>query len=265
MKRIRKILKYIIQLEFIPSASHFLFESETFLRLKPLKVFLDVVDPNKVKKIIDIGGANGSVETSIGRKDITIYDINEAMLTIAEENSLKCLRGKQGENINCDDNSYDWAISIHTYEHIKKQEREKFLLEMIRISKEGVYLNFPAGKYAEKLCVNYIDALDKNIKERNHWTLDHIDKGLPDENELNEILSKQNKFNYEIKTVRNFKSENHYWCKIRAANSFLIYYLLSPINSVMKYINYRKAPGVEFILIASKNQELNQIVLSNIK
>jgi len=204
------------------------------------------------------------LETALRRKNITLYDINQDMLNAAEEKYFNVIRGRSGESIDCEDNSFDWAISVHTLEHIDKHEREKILLEMIRISKEGIYLNFPAGLYAEKLCMNYIKALKKYNKELNHWTLDHIEKGLPDENELRKILSKQSKFTYELVAVRNFKSENYYWQKITAPNSFIIFYILSPINSIVKYLNFRKCPGVELLLIASKSAELNQKILKNI-
>jgi len=264
MKKFKNYLKYLILLKFIPHLSQFIFDSETFLRIKPLKAFLNLVDPQKSKKMIDLGGANGRLETALGRKNITLYDINEDMLDAAEESSFSVIRGRSGKSIDCEDNSFDWAISVHTLEHVDKQERERFIFEMIRISKEGIYLNFPAGLYAEKLCMNYIETLKKYNKELNHWTLDHIEKGLPDENELRKILSKQSKFTYELVAVRNYKSENYYWQKIIAPNSFIIFYILSPINSIVKYLNFKTTPSVELVLIASKSAELNQKILKNI-
>lgn len=156
----KKILRYILELSFFPNLSLFLFYNETWLRLRPIKKFLKIIDPEKNKRIIDIGGGTGRLEMQIGRMDITIYDQDEKSIKIAKNNFKNAIIGT-GTNITLNDNSFDWVISVHTLEHIPKRNRKHFILEMIRISKEGVYMNFPEGKYAEKLCKNFISALEK--------------------------------------------------------------------------------------------------------
>lgn len=247
----KKALRYFLELRFFPELHLFLFNNETWLRIRPLKLLLQNIDPRKKKKIIDVGGGIGHLELMMNRTDIYIYDLDAKSIEIAKQNFENAIVGT-GSNISYNDNSFDWAISIHTLEHIPKTDREKFILEMIRVSSEGIYLNFPEGEFAEALCKNYLHALEKNGKEPNKWTLEHLAMGLPLALEINDILKKQDKFKFSYKLIRNYNSENTYWTKNRASESLVKSYFLSPIQSIKKFLFYNKAPNVEMILVGTK-------------
>jgi ubiquinone/menaquinone biosynthesis C-methylase UbiE len=249
----RKILPYFFELRFLPNISTFLFNNETWLRLRPLKIFFQSIDPDKKKRIVDIGGGSGWLELALKRTDVYIYDANQESIAIAKKYFNNAIVGS-GARIEFDDDSFDWAISIHTLEHILKNDRERFILEMVRISKEGVYLNFPEGEYAAKLCKNFLSALDKNGEPPNKWTVEHLEMKLPKIDEIDEIIKKQDKFVFKYIFIRNYNAENHYWTKNRAANNVIKSYFLSPVDSLMKYLNYKKLPTVELILIGSKTE-----------
>lgn len=250
----KNILSFVLKLRFFPKLSYFLFNNETWLRIRPLKSFFEVVDPENVKRIIDIGGGSGRLELELGRTDVHIYDTNEESINIAKKDFKNATVGN-GKTIEFDDDSFDWAISIHTLEHISKNDREQFIMEMIRISKEGVFLNFPEGLFAEELCTNFLDSLKKNGKEPNKWTREHLSLGLPMVNEIASIVEKQDKFFFKYSFIRNYDAENYYWSKIRATNIVLISYFLSPIISICKFLKYRKRPTVELIMLGYKSEE----------
>jgi ubiquinone/menaquinone biosynthesis C-methylase UbiE len=248
----KKKLRYIFELRFFPNISSFLFDNETWLRLRPIRKFLKVIDPDQKKRIIDVGAGIGRLELRLGRKDIFIYDTNEDSINIAKLN-FENVKAGSGEFIEFDDNYFDWAISIHTLEHVPKNERANFILEMIRVSKEGVFLNFPEGDYAEKLCRNFLNTLQKKGMEPNKWTVEHLKMGLPLIDEIRSIIEKQNKFHFDYIFIRNYQAENLYWTKIATSKSVFMKYFLSPFLSAYKYLRINYKPSVELVLIGAKN------------
>lgn len=260
---IKKKLRYFFELQFMPNVSLFLFNSETWLRLLALKKLFRNIDPNNVKRIIDVGGGTGRLELALKRTNVFIYDANKESIDIAKQNFVNAVVG-DGPTIDFEDNYFDWAISIHTLEHIPQVDREHFILQMIRVSKEGVFLNFPEGEYARKLCCNYLESLNKNGKEPNKWTLEHLEMGVPMVEEINEIIKKQDKFIFEYVFIRNYKRENNYWVDIRGSNNIIKAYFLSPFNSLMKYMRYRKLPTVELLLVGTRTELETKRILNNL-
>ncbi len=256
----KKLIRYIFELRFLPKVSAFLFDNETWLRMRPIKRFFNEIDPQKKLNIIDVGGGTGRLELRLNRTDVTIYDLDERSIEIASQSFKNAVVGT-GSRISYDDNSFDYAISIHTLEHIPKDQREFFILEMIRISKKGVFLNFPEGIFAEKLCHNFLSALEKNGLEKNKWTIEHLEMGIPLFSEIEAILSKQSKFQFEYKFTRNYWAENLYWTILRSNNNFLINYILTPWLSIFKFFLRSRKPTVEIILIGTRLiQESKRIV-----
>ncbi|HCT30405.1 MAG TPA: hypothetical protein DIW31_06665 [Bacteroidales bacterium] len=253
----------MFELRFLPNVNSFLFDNETWLRLRPIKQFLNFVDPKRSKRIIDIGGGSGRLELRLGRTDIYIYDSSEESISVAKHNFKNAIVGS-GDNINFEDNSFDWAISIHTLEHIPKDKREFFILEMIRISKEGVFLNFPEGLFAEKLCHNFLNALEKNGLELNKWTIEHLEMGIPTVDEIISIIQKQNKFHFEYKLVRNYKAENMYWTRMRTSKNLVYKYITSPIFAMYKYLNLSSKPTVEMILVGNSTKEMSKEIIEKL-
>ena len=244
---------YIFELRFAPNLSSFLFNYETWARIRALKKFLKKVDPEEKKKIIDVGGGSGRLELAIKRTDIHIYDHNSDSIKIASKYFPNTTVGS-GTKINFDDNSFDYAISVHALEHIPENERELFLMELIRISKDGVYLNFPEGEYAELVCENYLKALECNGKEPNKWTVEHLEMGLPQKEIIESILTKQNKFHFSFKHIKNYKAENFYWTKVNASNKLLGKYLVSPFVSLYRHLFMYKKPTAELVVYGMKKK-----------
>lgn len=259
----KKFLRYFFELRFLPNLSSFLFDNETWLRLRPIKKFLKVVDVDKKKKIVDIGGGTGRLEQRLGRLDIHLYDINEEAINIARQNFDNVIVGS-GTQIKCEDNFFDWAISMHTLEHIEKDQREKFIHEMIRISKEGIFLSFPEGQYAERVCKNFLNKQKKNSQELNKWTLEHLELGLPTTNEINLILEKQNKFHFDYKHIKNYASENLYWTKLRISRNPVLNNIISPLFALYRYLTINIKPSVELILIGTKNEDTTKKIIKKL-
>jgi len=249
----KKLIRYIIELRFLPGVYSFLFDNETWLRIRPLRRFFRIVDPKATNRIIDVGGGTGRLELAIKRTDVMIYDLNNEFIRIAEEN-FKHTKVGTGAVIDFPDNSFDWAISVHTLEHVPKTDREKFILEMIRIASNGIYLNFPLGEYADRLCRNFLTALEKKGMEPNPWTIEHLETGLPHLQEIMEILEKQDKFIFRYRVIRNFEAENSYWTKQRTSGPIKNYFI-SPWLSIKKLLRYYRLPGVEILITGARDEK----------
>jgi SAM-dependent methyltransferase len=259
----KKKLRYIFELRFFPNFSSFLFDNETWLRLRPVRKFFKVIDPDQNKRIIDVGAGSGRLELRLGRKDIFIYDTNEESINIARQN-FKNVKVGSGKGLEYEDNYFDWAISIHTLEHVPKDDRANFILEMIRVSKEGVFLNFPEGKYAEKLCQNFLKSLHKKGMEPNKWTVEHLKMGLPLYDEIKSIVEKQGKFHFDYLPIRNYTAENLYWERLRTSKSIVLKYILSPLFAIFKYFRVYNPPSVELILIGAKNESILKRIINRL-
>lgn len=249
--KIKKLFVYIFKLKFAPGISSFLFDFETWARLRPIKKFLKEIDPAANKKIIDIGAGIGRLELALNRRDITIYDLNPDSIKEASKQFPNTKLGS-GSKIDFPDNSFDYAISIHTLEHVPSKDREQFLMEMMRISIEGIFINIPEGQYATKLCENFLFSLKKNNLPPNKWTQEHLDCGIPTVAELKQLFERQDKFQITYRFIRNYKSENFFWSKIRATNIRFLKVVLSPFVAIWCGIMFNVGPTIEIEIIGKK-------------
>jgi ubiquinone/menaquinone biosynthesis C-methylase UbiE len=253
-KSLKRIIRYLLELRFFPNLSMFLFQNELWLRIRPIKRFLKTVDPKKTKKIVDIGGGTGRIERLLNRTDIHIHDINEESIRIASETFTNTSVGN-GDKLPFPDNHFDWAISIHTLEHVPKAKRENFILEMIRIAREGVFLNFPEGEYAELLCKNFLKSSEQRDIELNKWTIEHLEMGIPRASEVLPFFQTQNKFLFSYKHLRNYYAENYYWCKVRNSKFKILKNLMGPYSAIWKLCKINSKPTCEIIIFCTSTKE----------
>lgn len=237
--------------DFIRSVKFFLFSHGLWSRLYYLKKFLHLSDPDSKKKIIDIGGGSGRIAHELDRPDIHVYDLNPAAVEIAKK-YVKNAHIGTGTKTPFKDNYFNYAISIHTFEHIPQEDRESFLLEIVRISKDGFYLNFPEGKMTEKLCINYLNKQRSIGREPNKWTLEHLEMGLPNKSDIIDILSKQNKFDIKIFGINNYYIENFVWSNLKVYDNKFIYYFILPVFAFFQYAFHKFGPKTEIVIIAKK-------------
>lgn len=113
-----------------------------------------------------------------------------------------------------DTNSFSYSISTDTLEHIEKPDRQKFVDEMIRVTKERVIIGVPNPKaqvYEETL-VKLLEA-SKQGKHYIKFFKEHEEFGIPSREEM---LSYFSKYNY--RTLQNFNLQ--YWIGILLSDVF---------------------------------------------
>jgi ubiquinone/menaquinone biosynthesis C-methylase UbiE len=210
-----------------------------------------------------VGAGTGRLERALNRFDIFIYDTNEEAIEIAKQHFSNAIHGT-GSRIKFEDNAFDWAISIHTLEHIPRSERPGFLEELIRVSEEGVFLSFPEGNHAEHLCENFLSAQAKRGEPLNKWTQEHLEYGIPRIEVIMPILQDQGKFVFNYKHIRNYHFENFYWKNVRAGNRRLRRYLISPWLSILRHLFRQKKPTVEILIVGTTSESFTNKLIARL-
>ena len=112
-------------------------------------------DVKKIK-VLDVGGYNGAIRDFIPDCDITILDM------VDDDNTEKYVKAS-GADIPFKDKTFDIVISCDTLEHIPADERDKFIQELIRVSKNYVFLCAPFGsnsvENAEKVADTFYESM----------------------------------------------------------------------------------------------------------
>jgi SAM-dependent methyltransferase len=79
-----------------------------------------------------------------------------------------------------EDGSFDYVVSVDTYEHIPPEVRDEYLSELRRVAQNGVLLaapfDSPAVRHAEQIANEFHRAVHN---EENVWLQEHTENGLP--------------------------------------------------------------------------------------
>lgn len=213
------------------------------LRYIPIVEFLRK-NKKEGDKILEVGGGDIGISRFIDDK-IIICDIgfgekvNKNVIPIVGD----------ARKLPFDDDSFDYVVSSDMLEHISKEDREKVIKEMIRVSRKSVLFGFPSGEKSHKY-EKKIFNLGKNIFGKEHkWLKEHVANVIPGEEEIKEIM-KENSF--KIVPNANLKL----WFLNELFNPYLwfIPWLFYPVFKyfINKGETYRK------IFIVSKEVEFNE-------
>lgn len=89
-----------------------------------------------------------------------------------------------GANLPFRKNSYDVVISTDTLEHIPKHDREKTIYDMIKVARNLVVIVVPTGKLSEKQDRELDQYYQKVFKKRDKFLSEHVENGLPQNEEI---------------------------------------------------------------------------------
>lgn len=121
-------------------------------------------------RILDVGGGVGNIVHFLKGHDVVIAD--------------KKTTGINGLSLPYDEMGFDVVISIDTLEHIPRNERERFMDELLRVARYRVYLGVPTREAEE--VEKFIHTITKDP-----WLEEHIRLGLPKMEEIEEYLNKK--------------------------------------------------------------------------
>lgn len=81
-------------------------------------------------------------------------------------------------------NSYDVVISVDVLEHLKKEQREEAVCEILRVAKKLAIIIVPVGELSEKQDQNLYNIWRKNFSAKNQFLEEHVTFGLPKTDEV---------------------------------------------------------------------------------
>lgn len=131
-----------------------------------------------------------------------------------------------------EDDGFDVVISIDMLEHLTKDKREKAIKEMIRVGRRKIILAMPCGQpsiYQDRELSKYYQ---KNYGRKYEFLEEQLDLGLPEKEEITDIIKSEalrKKLKYTLKVAAN-------------ENLKLRFFLMKPLLSRNLLINifYRK-------------------------
>lgn len=213
---------------------------------------------NNSFKILDAGGRNGNLSSFLHDDEIHIIDIRPG----TESNYVIGDVTKSPYK----DSSFDIVVSSDVYEHVPASEREYFISELLRVSKNFVILGAPFDSKdvndAEMKACNYFK---KITGEPHPWLLEHIENGLPSSEKLENFL-KKNEFRYL--TIKTNNISNWFLMQLLIFYTSKYTNFMENVNKVHRYYNENfldlgdlLEPSYRTIYLISKNLELPELDL----
>lgn len=165
-------------------------------------------------KILDVGGYRGSTRNFLPKDDVSILDVYNV------ENQVEGYKKGSALNIPYKDSSFDAVVSFDVYEHIKQKDREKYLNELIRVSRKIIIITAPYNSPSNSKAEETINAFFKKLTNNNHpWLKEHIQNGLP-----------------EIDLIRNVAEDTDVSISEINTNNINLWVLLQSYNILMSYL-----------------------------
>jgi glycosyltransferase involved in cell wall biosynthesis len=162
---------------------------ERYILLEPIgNLFRPQGSPYKV---LDVGGCTPVFWP--GFPSMAAHLIPNAAVAVVDlipDSGLRNYVRASGLQLPFADGTFDLVCSLDTLEHLPRENRAGFLSELLRVSRDGVYIVFPfdspGNRWAESVVVEYTEVL---LKEPVPALLEHRQFGLPDRREASSVLA----------------------------------------------------------------------------
>src|SRR3990167_7389539 len=147
--------------------------ADIFVRASVIGKIINTLSKNKPIKILDVGGYQGRLDLFVNSpvKVLDVFDVKE-------ENYIQ----GDARRLSFPDNYFDVVTSIETLEHIREEDRDEVLKEIVRVSKDLVIVSCPVLTKENKTVENFANSFFKNQTGAEHpWLKEHKEYSLPKE------------------------------------------------------------------------------------
>ena len=153
---------------------------ERYILLEPIGSLFRPVEPEY--RVLDVGGHTPVFWPGFSSMaKALIPDASVAVVDVVPESGLKDYIRASGLQLPFRDETFDLVCSLDTLEHVPAEDRPALLCELLRVTRDGLYVAFPfdspSNRWAESVVVEYADVVLKNPIPA---LLEHRQFGLPD-------------------------------------------------------------------------------------
>lgn len=162
----------------------------------------------------------------------------------------------KGEELPFRANSYDVSISVDVLEHIPPKNREKAVLEMLKITKKVAIIVVPCGKDSEEQDKQLYNHWNKIFNKKNQFLNEHVRNGLPSVDEILVYIDKSKRSLGKHAQIKSYPNLNLFIRNLLmrtwiTKNKYLYYlylkgYLL--LVPILKYCNFGKTYRRVFVI-----------------
>lgn len=162
---------------------------DLFARNTVIAHIAQIVATEAPLKVLDVGGYGGKLSWFFPEETkFVILDKNPK-----PENEETDYQQGDAQKIPYSDNNFDVVISTDMLEHIEKPFRAPAIRELLRVSKGYVLIGVPCKASLTEKAEKYInDHFKKNTGNDHPFLIEHMEYGLPEEEKMDEILTKEN-------------------------------------------------------------------------
>ncbi len=142
-------------------------------------------------RVLDVGGHTEAFWPGFpSLAGAVIPDASVVVVDVMSEAELQNYVRASGVELPFRDQTFDLVCSLDTLEHIPAEHRPAFLAELLRVTRDGLYLAFPfdspSNRWAESVVVEYANVV---LNDPISALLEHRQYGLPDRDSVTGILS----------------------------------------------------------------------------
>src|ERR1700691_2968328 len=162
---------------------------ERYILLEPIeKIFRPREAPYRV---LDVGGHTPAFWPGFSSIAGTLIpDASVAVVDVYPRAELKNYVQATGLALPFPDESFDLVCSLDTLEHLPGEDRPAFLAELLRVTRDGLYVAFPfdsaSNRRAESILVEYASEV---LNDPVPALLEHRQFGLPDRARIDGLLA----------------------------------------------------------------------------
>jgi GT2 family glycosyltransferase len=147
--------------------------------------------PGSAYTVLDVGGHTGAFWPGFpSLAGALIPDATVSVVDMLPAAELQNYVRASGVQLPFRDGAFDLVCSLDTLEHIPGEQRPAFVSELLRVTRDGLYLAFPfdsaSNRWAESVVVEYADVV---LKDRIPALLEHRQFGLPDRESIARLFS----------------------------------------------------------------------------